>query len=306
MRQYIATRLLLTIPVIVGVSLLVFFILRVLPGDVIALKYGIDANPELVAAERERLGLNRPIYEQYLSWVGGALRGDLGTSLTAGRNVRQEITSRVPVSLELAVLASLVSISIAIPGGVIAAWNQDGPLDYAARLISITALAVPGFWLATLMLTFSAIWFQWIPPLVVVPPWENPVQNLQTFLLPAIAIGASFSAITMRMVRSMMLEVLRQDYVRTARERIERDHCYLKACTQKRAHSRYHNIRWSIRISSRWYCYYGANIHTSWPWTINTRRHYSARLSANPGECAVYCSCGRIYKPVRGPTLRFS
>ncbi|MFN8559451.1 MAG: ABC transporter permease [Dehalococcoidia bacterium] len=216
MRQYIAKRLLAMIPVLLGVSLLTFLIVRIIPGDMATIILGEDASPAELAALRDKLGLNRPLLVQYADWLGGLVRGDLGVSERTGLAVGPEIASRLPVTIELTLLAMLVSFAIAIPAGVVSAMRQDTWADYGVRLFSIGGLSIPEFWTGILLLVIPVIWFGWAPNLSYVPLWQNPAANLQQFMLPALAMGVSLSALVMRMTRSALLDVLRQDYIRTA------------------------------------------------------------------------------------------
>lgn len=235
MRQYIIRRILVFIPTILALSLLIFALIRVVPGDAALIMLaesgsaaglpgqgqvgfgGQKVSNEQLDALRAHLGLDRPLHEQYVAWVWGATRLDLGISPWSGKPVTYEIQRRIPVSAELGVLAMLVGLSIAIPVGVISAARQDTWMDYAGRAVSIGGLSVPGFWIGTLLIVFPSIWFGWLPPIRFVPLLEDPLGNLQQFAFPALALGAGLSASVMRMTRSQMLEVLRQDYVRTAR-----------------------------------------------------------------------------------------
>jgi len=195
--------------------------MRLIPGDAALLMVvgGEDAlyDPALVESLRQRLGLDRPYIVQYADWVWRIVRyGDLGTSFWTEEPVATEILRRLPVTVELAVGTVAISLLIAIPAGVISAIRQDSAMDYTGRFISIAGLSMPSFWLATLFIIFGAIWFGYIPPLGYTSPWEDPWINFQQFILPCIAMGFHDSARSMRMTRSQMLEVVRQDYIRTA------------------------------------------------------------------------------------------
>ncbi len=218
MRQYILRRGFLLFPVLLGVSFMVFVLLRLLPGDVVTIMLGETGNlsPEQADALRTELGLNKPFVVQYAEWVWGILRGDWGVSAFSRQPVLYEMLRRLPVSAELTLLSMLVSLSFAIPIGVIAAVRQDTPIDYVMRIMSVFGLSLPGFWVATMLLLFLAMQFQWVPPLRYVPFIDNPWMNIQSFVLPSFAIGISASASIMRMTRATLLEVMRQDYVRTA------------------------------------------------------------------------------------------
>jgi len=220
MRIYIAKRLLLIVPTLFGAAALVFLIMRVLPGDVALLIFGGDAgghiDPKQLAAMRERLGLDQPIWVQFGTWLWGVLRFDFGTSLWTGRPVVEELLIRLPLSLELALAATTVSVIIAIPFGMLAAIRQDTWVDYLVRVVSIGGLAIPGFWVGILCILFLVIFFGWGPPLEFTPPWVNPWANLQMMIWPIVTVGYRQAAVTTRMTRSTLLEVLREDYIRTA------------------------------------------------------------------------------------------
>ena len=220
MTDYIIRRILLMIPTLVLVSIIIFTILRVIPGDVatlIATRGGEGiATQEEIRDIREKLGLGDPIYVQYAKFMGGLLKMDVGNSLWSGRPVIEELLTRLPLTIELALLSILVSVSIAIPIGVLSAIRQDTWVDYLFRVISITGLAVPNFWLGVLIILFLSVWFHWIPPLGYSDFFVDPWKNVQQMIWPAIALGYRLSAIVSRMTRSTMLEVLREDYIRTA------------------------------------------------------------------------------------------
>jgi peptide/nickel transport system permease protein len=216
MTAYIVRRLLLMVPVLWGVGTFVFVLVRLLPGDAITTLLEDSQNVSDVQAMRRELGLDQPLPVQYVQWMGHAVRFDFGNSLLSRRPVLSELRRTVPVSAELAVLAVLVTVLVAVPGGTLAAAKQDSPWDYLARGFSVAFLATPSFWLATMALVLPAYWWGWVPPLQYRPLLEEPAQNLQQFLLPGLILGISSAAVSLRMMRSQMLEVLRQDYVRTA------------------------------------------------------------------------------------------
>lgn len=218
MGRYIAKRLLLTIPTLIGVTLIVYGLIRFIPGDPVTVQLGDTgrASEEDIERIKDTLGLNDPWYEGYGDWVWGVARGDFGESLWTGREVRGDILDRLPVTLELAGLAVLFSMLIAVPGGIISAARQDGAADYSIRVLSILGLSIPGFWLGTLMFVLPPRWFDWTPPIIYHEFIDDPIANLQQFWLPAIILGLALAASTMRITRSAMLEVLRQDYIRTA------------------------------------------------------------------------------------------
>ena len=219
MRIYLAKRLLLIVPTLLGVASLVFVIMRVIPGDVALLILGGDSGQidrEQLAAMHRQLGLDQPLVVQFGTWLWGVLRFDFGTSLWTGRPVVEELLIRLPLSLELAVMATMVSVLLAIPFGMLAAVRQDTWLDYLIRVISIGGLAVPSFWVGILVILFLVIQFGWGPPLEFTPPWVDPWANFQQMVWPVVTVGYRYAAVTTRMTRSTLLEVLREDYIRTA------------------------------------------------------------------------------------------
>jgi peptide/nickel transport system permease protein len=220
MWQYILKRLLLMIPTLLGVALLVFLLLRVAPGDIVELKYagsGTFAPKEALDRERAQLGLDKPVPQQFVSWIAGVVRFDFGESMWTGQPITQEIKVRLELSLELAVMATLVAMLLAIPLGTLAALKQDTWVDYAVRIFSIAGLAMPSFWLGIVIILGFLILFKWMPPLTFTSFWVDPRANLSQLIWPALAVGYRYSAMATRMTRSAVLEVLRDDYVRTAR-----------------------------------------------------------------------------------------
>jgi peptide/nickel transport system permease protein len=220
MWQYILKRLLLMIPTLLGVALLVFLLLRVAPGDIVELKYagsGTFAPKEALDRERAQLGLDKPVPQQFVSWIAGVVRFDFGESMWTGQPITQEIKVRLELSLELAVMATLVAMLLAIPLGTLAALKQDTWVDYAVRIFSIAGLAMPSFWLGIVIILGFLILFKWLPPLTFTSFWVDPRANLAQLIWPALAVGYRYSAMATRMTRSAVLEVLRDDYVRTAR-----------------------------------------------------------------------------------------
>jgi peptide/nickel transport system permease protein len=220
MRTYVAKRLLLIVPTLLGVAALVFFIMRVIPGDVTLLILGGDQagriDPSQITAMKRQLGLDQPLLVQFGSWLWGVLRFDFGKSLWTGQPVIQELLIRLPLSLELALLASMVSVLIAIPLGMLAAVRQDTWVDYVVRVVSIGGLAIPSFWVGILCILLLVIYFGWGPPLEFTPPWIDPWANFQQMVWPVVTVGYRYAAVTTRMTRSTVLEVLREDYIRTA------------------------------------------------------------------------------------------
>ena len=219
MTNYIIRRLIGAVLVLFLMSIVVFRLVHWLPGDALLVKLGEAGRipPEKLAQAREEMGIDRPLAVQYTTWLGGVLRGDLGRSLIWDKSVSARIRTGLPITLELALLACVVAVLIAIPVGVLSAVKQDTPVDYVTRVLAILGLAIPGFWLATMALLYLTLWFKWTPPLRYTPIWEDPWSNLQTLVLPALILGFGLGASLTRMTRSTVLEVLRNDYVRTAR-----------------------------------------------------------------------------------------
>jgi peptide/nickel transport system permease protein len=217
--RYILSRLVWCIPVLAGASMLIFVLLRFLPGDVVDIILGTEgsATPEVQATIRRLFGLDQPIYMQYLYWVGAMLRGDFGNSLRTSEPVARILVSRLPVTIELALLSVVISVAMAVPLGVLAAVKRGGPAEMAARLVGLLGLSLPNFWLATMLILGASLYFNWLPALIYVSPLANPVENLKQMALPAFSLALALMAIVLRMTRSAMLEVLGQDYVRTAR-----------------------------------------------------------------------------------------
>ena len=221
MTRYILTRLVLMVPTLLGVIVLVFVLLRVVPGDVVEMRFASGQNQfvdqKLMAAERAKLGLDKPLWAQFIDYLGGLLRLDLGRSMWTGSPITEEVKLRFALSLQLALMATVVATVLAIPLGIVAALRQDTWVDYFVRVFSIAGLAMPSFWLGILLILGLLVVFKWLPPMVYTPLWVNPWQNLAQLVWPAVAVGYRYSAVATRMTRSAMLEVLREDYIRTAR-----------------------------------------------------------------------------------------
>ena len=221
MKAYIVRRMLLLIPTFFLLSILVFLSVRFLPGDAIdalvgemAWMFGGDIDRE--AIER-MMGLDQPIHVQYGRWLGGIfLHGTLGDSLLGAWRVEEKILARLPATLELGVMSIVIGLLIGLPVGIYSAMRRNTAADYVGRSVAIIGLATPNFWLATLILTFPAIWWAWSPPLWLIPFRADPLGSMAVFIVPSLILGTYLAASTMRMTRTMMLEVLRQDYVRTA------------------------------------------------------------------------------------------
>jgi peptide/nickel transport system permease protein len=216
--KYVMRRLVLAVPVLLLSSIIVFGLMRVMPGDALIALMGESGNvgQKELAKLRKDLGLDRPYYEQYGIWVWQMVSLNPGYSIFTNEPIAVALKKSIPVTLELATLAMILGLVIAIPIGVLSATRQDTTTDYVGRMVAVSGLSLPDFWLGTLVITFAALWFRWIPPIGYASFWDAPLTNLQQFLLPAAVLGFRLSAATMRMTRSTVLEVLREDYVRTA------------------------------------------------------------------------------------------
>jgi peptide/nickel transport system permease protein len=219
MQRYLARRLISTIVTLIGISIVVFLIVRMVPGDIVDIILGaqIDRTPELVSQMRAFFGLDVPLQIQYFRWMSKVLQGDFGLSWRAGQPVWGIIADRLPLTIELTFLAMLISVLVGIPMGVISAVRKDGWFDGISRFLSSTCLGLPNFWQGAMMILLFSKVFNWFPPLDFVSPFRDPVRNLEMLLPPAIALSTVNVATLMRLTRSSMLEVLSQDYIRTAR-----------------------------------------------------------------------------------------
>jgi len=220
MLRFVLRRIALMVPTLLGVAVLTFFLLRVIPGDVVELKLRADGGSvtrEIVAAERSRLGLDRPLPAQFATWMTGLVTSDLGMSMWTGRPVAQEIGVRLGLTLQVSLMAAIIAVIIAVPLGTISALYRDSWIEYAVRIFAIAGLAIPSFWLGMLVIMGLLTVFHWSPPVTYTPFFESPLQNLSQLTWPALAVGYRYAAVVARMVRSSVLEVLREDYIRTAR-----------------------------------------------------------------------------------------
>ncbi|HEY7457600.1 MAG TPA: ABC transporter permease [Xanthobacteraceae bacterium] len=220
MLRYTINRILLMIPTLLGVAVLVFLLLRAMPGDIVELRFmmeGGQVSPETLAIERARLGLDKSLWWQFYDWMTGIFVGDFGTSMWTGRPVIDEIASRLQLSLQVAIMATILAVVIALPLGTISALYKDTWIDHLIRVFAIAGLAVPSFWLGMLIILGLLYSFNWIPPLTFVPIYVDPWHNLSQLIWPAMAVGYRYSAVATRMTRSTILEVLQEDYIRTAR-----------------------------------------------------------------------------------------
>ncbi len=226
MYQYIAKRVLLTIPTLLGAAALVFILMRLIPGDICLVRLGGGGgsfDPKALVACHAEIGVDRPYIVQFVEFIWGLMRFDFGTSMWSGKPVSTEILARLPISLEIALLGTAVAIGIAIPLGTISALKQNTWIDVVVRIFAIGGIATPSFWLgimSVLMVLDLSAWMTgtpWMPPIDYVPIWKDPIRNLSMAILPAITVGYRYAAVSMRMTRSAMLEVMREDYIRTAR-----------------------------------------------------------------------------------------
>ncbi len=226
MHRYLMRRILLVVPTLVGAAALVFLLMRLIPGDICAVRLGgsgASFSAKALSLCHAELGLDRPVVLQFVDFGWGFFRLDLGTSMWSGKPVADEIAARLPISLEIALLATVVAIAIAIPLGTLSALKQNSWIDVLVRTVAVAGIATPSFWLgiivilAVLDLTSWISGRPWMPPIEYVPFWQDPLRNLSMAILPALTVGYRYSAVTMRMTRSAMLEVMREDYIRTAR-----------------------------------------------------------------------------------------
>ncbi len=216
MATYIVRRLLVTIPVLILISLITFFAVALLPGDLALAMLGPEGDPRHLEALREQLGLDRPVVVRYFDWVGDALQGDLGWSARVGQEVSELIAKRLEVSVELGILAMLITLAIGIPLGLLAGARPNTGLDYGGTTLAVLGAAIPNFWLALMLILIFAVQLRWFPATGFTSFLDDPVQNLRSVALPAFAIGATQAAILARQTRAALVDVLRQDYVRTA------------------------------------------------------------------------------------------
>jgi peptide/nickel transport system permease protein len=216
---YVLKRIFVAIPTLIGISIIIFLMVRLLPGDIIDVLLGGDqsATPEMKEKAREQLGLTGSYPEQYWRWISHFVTGDFGFSYRNTQPVSEILLNALPITLELVFLGLLIAVVIGLPLGILSAVKRDSTHDYLARVAGLIGISIPSFWLATLLLLFTSRVLGWVPPLTYTPFYKDPIKNLSQFILPAISISVFTLAIVMRMVRATMLEVLGQDYVRTAR-----------------------------------------------------------------------------------------
>lgn len=220
MLGYLANRTLLMIPTLVGVAILIFFMLRVVPGDIVEVKLrgdGGSVTQETIEKERARLGLDKPMIVQFGQWMTGLATLNLGNSMWTDRPVVEEISLRLELTLQVALMATVIAIFIAIPLGTLSALFKDTWIDYTIRIVTIAGLAVPSFWLGMIIILGLLYLFNWLPPITYTPFYVDPVANISQLIWPALAVGYRYSAVVARMVRSSIVEVMKEDYIRTAR-----------------------------------------------------------------------------------------
>jgi peptide/nickel transport system permease protein len=220
MIEYIFNRIALMIPTLLGIALITFVMIRIVPGDVVELKMRADGGrvtQQQINDERTRLGLDRPLPEQFMVWMKGIVTFDFGYSMWTGRPVAQEIGDRIGLSIQVAIMATLIALIIAIPLGTISALFRDSMIDYTFRLITIAGLAVPSFWLGMIIILVLLTYFKWSPPVTYISVFEDPVKNISQLIWPALAVGYRYAAVVARMIRSSIIEVMQEDYIRTAR-----------------------------------------------------------------------------------------
>jgi peptide/nickel transport system permease protein len=218
-RRYVLIRVLSLVPTLLGVSIAVFLLIRLIPGTIVEQMIGTEGtySEETMRALRRFFGLDVPIHLQYLRWMGAVIQGDLGTSWRTGIPVLEMILGRLQVTVELTLAAMLVALAVGVPLGMLSARRENTALDHAVRVASLFSLSIPVFWQATMLILAVSLWLDWAPAVDFVPVWTDPVRNLGIVALPALALGTAVAAVFMRMTRSSLLEVMRQDYIRTAR-----------------------------------------------------------------------------------------
>jgi len=227
MTQYVARRVISLLPVLFGISVLVFLLVHLIPGDVAQILLGTQATDQQIETLRRSFGLDRPLPIQYVDWLSHVLLGDFGVSLRTSRPVLPDLVSRFGVTLQLTLVSMVIALVVAIPLGVASAANRGRGSDAMARVLALLGLSIPNFWLGTMLILFVSVVLHWLPPVGFVSLLDNPWLGLQTLILPSLALGTAVAAFIMRMVRSSLLEVLRQDFIRTANAKGLRDNVVL-------------------------------------------------------------------------------
>jgi peptide/nickel transport system permease protein len=217
MYAYIVKRLLVAVPTILIISVFVFSLQKLLPGDPVLVMAGEERDPQTIAYLRERYRLNDPVPYQYAAWLGSAVQGDLGISLRTNQPVLQLIGQKLPATIQLAVMAIIIAFAIGVPMGILAATRKNTTLDYVANVVALTGLSIPNFWLGILLILLVSVKLGWLPASGYEPFFDNPVRSLETMIMPAFVLGNALAATLMRHTRSSMLSVLNSDYIRTAR-----------------------------------------------------------------------------------------
>jgi len=220
MLRYTISRILLTIPTLLGVAVLVFFMLRIVPGDVVEIKLrgdGGNVSQQTIDAERKRLGLDKPLATQFGEWMVGVATLNFGNSMWTERPVTEEIRVRFELSFQVAIMATIIAVLIAIPLGTLSALFRGTWIDYLVRILTIGGLSIPSFWFGMLIMLSLLAFFNWLPPITFTPIYVDPIANLTQLIWPALAVGYRYCAVVSRMIRSSLLEVLNEDYIRTAR-----------------------------------------------------------------------------------------
>jgi peptide/nickel transport system permease protein len=218
MLRFVIHRFLLMIPTLLGVAVLVFLLLRLMPGDPVQIMLeGANVPTHVIEEERARLGLDKAVHVQFFKWFWAVLQGDFGVSMWTGKPVIYELGIRLELSLQVAIMATILAVLLALPLGTLSAIFKDTWIDHSIRVFSIAGLAVPSFWLGMIVILLLLTYFSWIPPLTFTPFFQDPWANLSQLIWPALAVGYRYSAVSTRMMRSSILEVLQEDYIRTAR-----------------------------------------------------------------------------------------
>jgi peptide/nickel transport system permease protein len=219
LRNYLLRRILMAIPSVLGIATFIFVVIRILPGDIAQIALEGTTDEAALATARHQLGIDIPIWQQYFNWLGQLATGHLGESFRLHTDLNAELARAFPVTAHVVVLALLIAIAIGFPAGIVSAVRRDSAVDYTTRILSLTGLSIPAFWLGIIILIVLSRGFNWIPPLRWVPFWQDPLENLKIIVWPALAVGYIEAGTLTRMVRSSVLEVLGQDHVRTARSK---------------------------------------------------------------------------------------
>src|SRR5262245_7325689 len=296
MRVYIAKRAVLAVPTLLLVSVVVFSLMHLIPGDaVIARLQEIGGvTDETINAVRHELGLDKPFYQQMRDWFWGLMRGDLGQSLWTREPVADRLVAAIPISAELALGGLTLAVLIAVPLGVLSAIRQDTWMDYLARVFVIFGISLPDFWVGTLLILYLSLWFGFLPPLGYTSLFDDPMRNLQQFLLPVLVLGLRLSATTARMVRATMLEALRQDYIRTARQGPAGNLRGVSACAEECGDPRSDHPGYPVEYAPGGDSHSGDSLFSSRCWLSDVLLDRVPRLSANTGQRPVpLCGLGR-------------